>query len=82
MSIPASNLVTGETYEVLRRGETKAIGKFTGKREGILGNPVINVGDVETAFSAAQYSFKKAVKGGRRKTRRNCRRSRSSRSSR
>ena len=80
MSIPASNLVTGETYEVLRRGETKAIGKFTGKREGILGNPVMMVGDIETSFSPAQHSFKKAVKGGRRKTRRNCRRS--SRSSR
>ncbi len=69
MSINAKNLVVGETYEIIQRGATKAIGEFTGKREGILGNPIMKVGDSEMGFSAARYSFKKAVKGGKRSRR-------------
>ena len=79
MSTSASNLLAGETYEVSRRGEIKGIGEFTGKREGALGNPIMKIGDNEIAFSATQHTFKKAVKGGRR-SRKNCRRGRKSRS--
>jgi hypothetical protein len=71
MSVSATNLVKDTDYVIMHRGETKAIGKFTGKTEGALSNPVFKIGDEEIAIPAARHTFVKAVKGGKRKSRRN-----------
>lgn len=67
----AKNMETGANYEITHRGVSQGTGTFTGKREGILGNPIMKMADgTEKGFSTTLYSFTKKAKGGRRATRR------------
>jgi hypothetical protein len=76
----ATKLVEGADYEIIHKGATIGIATFTGKYGGMLRAPIFIMGDEEKVFAPHRgYSFKKFVKGGRRKTTRKNRRRQSRR---
>jgi hypothetical protein len=72
-AISENDLEEGQLYTIKRRGQFVTDGKFTGRYEtgGALGNnPIFEVDGAEKSYARGRYSYYKAVKGGRRQSRR------------
>ena len=78
-TVSSANLTKNGNYEIFRKGHSQGIGKFTGEREGILGIPIFDMGNVKKGYSPTIHTYKKVLRGGQRastrKTRKTHRRS-------